>query len=106
MEAVGDIRSQIKVIIDGGTEVMPDDVVFNGNEMGIIMATPFTTGQVVTWAYDPAGANTLRGITGHVEADGLTNVVANTLPLYEPHPVWEDEGYEPWVDEGSEIWTE
>ena len=76
-----DVKAQIKVIIDGATEVMPDSIAFNPadrSEMGLIMATHFTVGQVVTWAYDDTGACDLQEIAApNTEADNQTYSVLN-----------------------------
>jgi len=85
MMATCDIKNQIKVIIDGNLETAPVSVEFHPNDktqMGIVMATPFTPGQTVTWAYDDTGPCDIQTIdTPHVEADNQTYTVANVLQV-------------------------
>ena len=100
-----DIRDQITVLIDGGAGVHPDDVTFNGVEMDITMATPFTTGQVVTWAYDDTGVCDLQSIsTPHQEANNQTHSVVNLVPVHLPHSPWVDEHGANWEDSVGAQW--
>jgi len=77
-----DVKSQIKVIVDGA-EFAPQSVEFHPTDktkMGLIMANPFTPGQTVTWAYDDTGACDIQSInTPHIEADNQTYAVVNQL---------------------------
>jgi len=76
-----DIKNQIKVI-HGAVETAPTSVIFSPDktEMGIVMALPFTVGEVVTWAYDDTGSCILQQVeVPNTEADNQTYVVENQV---------------------------
>jgi len=74
-----DVKSQIKVI-HGAVETAPTSVIFSPDktEMGIVMAAPFTSVEVVTWAYDDTGGCDLHQVEApNTEADNQTYNVLN-----------------------------
>lgn len=80
MKATQNIKDAISVIIDGAAAVHPTSVVFHPQdpkEMGIIMSTPFTPGQVVTWSYDDQHPTEELASIYNVEADNQTYAVVN-----------------------------
>lgn len=80
-----DIKDQISVVIDGAAAIHPTSIEFHPHnlaKMGIVMAVPFTPGQVVTWSYNDSGSCDLQEIAApNTEADNQTYAVNNALPV-------------------------
>ena len=79
MEAIGDIRQSIWIIIDGAAPVIPLVVTFSGNYMAIVFPSEFTKGEVVTWKYDDSIPTIKLQSKAKVEADNQTYSVTNDL---------------------------
>ena len=63
MEMTCDIKNQINVVIDGAPPIHPVSANFvsgSTSKIEILMATPFLSGQVVSWSYDDTGSCQLR----------------------------------------------
>ena len=85
MKMTCDAVAQISVIVDGGAPVQPTSIEFHPTDktiMGLIMAAPFTVGQVITWAYDDTGGCDIQQIAvPNTEADNQTYGVNNNITI-------------------------
>ena len=103
MEATGDIRTQLAIVVNGGAAIYPDDVSFSVNVMVLVITGTFASGDVVTWSYDDSGANTLQEIAApNAEAGIQENVVINSVQA--TLLLWVDEHSEVWKDEDDKGW--
>jgi len=107
MVASGQIQNAINIIIDGAIPIHPKSVEFDHSDpskMALIMNTPFTQGQVVTWSYnDQDPTEELKSAAG-VEADNQTYGVTNHIVVTPVNNDWVDETGKPWTD-GTDHWT-
>ena len=102
MTATCDIMDQLPITINGGAAIYPDDVVFNGSQMGIVMADDFHVGDVVTWGY-VAGVCILREIEGvqNEASHQIYDVDNQLIVVYEG---WWDDHVNPWINSAGEDW--
>jgi len=79
MQAKGDIKQQIWIVIDGGAPVLPTAVIFSHDYMTLSFASEFKTGTTISWKYDDGDANIILESKAGIKADNQTYAVQNDL---------------------------
>jgi len=90
MEMSCNIYQDVTVKINGGAGVNPQTTAFDVTDLKklyIVMASPFSAGDTVTWAYDDTGSCTMNQVADpKTEADNQTYDVDNQLTVTAPPP--------------------
>jgi len=79
MQAKGDIKQKIWIVIDGGAPVLPTAVIFSHDYMTLSFASEFKTGTTITWKYDDSDANIILESKAGIKADNQTYPTQNDL---------------------------
>jgi len=79
MQAKGDIKQKIWIVIDGSAPVLPTAVIFSHDYMTLSFASEFKTGTVISWKYDDTDASIVLESKDGVKADNQTYGVQNDL---------------------------